>query len=237
MTENSAMSQNWVGCTVRTPKDPGCAHVAPRPRARCAQAACMLRPGRAHAAPRPRARCTQAARTLRLGRSHAAPRPRARCAQAARTLRPGRAHAAPRPRARCAQAVRTLRPGRAHAVPRPRARYVLSACRGVLGAISWPPLAVSDAVLRVMSSPLGHDTKIVSRLKSLPRSLCIVSLVSQRSCRVSQGAGCRVAHCVVIQGRPPVMIQPIVSRHSSVARPCAGVATRPARRPMVSQPC
>ena len=33
-TQNSALSQNWVGCTGTHPTDPSCTHGAPRPRAR-----------------------------------------------------------------------------------------------------------------------------------------------------------------------------------------------------------
>ena len=46
VTQNSALSQNWVGYIVCKPKDPGRAH-----------AAHTLSPGRAHALHTPRARC------------------------------------------------------------------------------------------------------------------------------------------------------------------------------------
>ena len=65
VTVNSALSQNWVGCTVRTPK----AHVASTLRAQC--------PGRgrccahnAHVARMSRAQPAQAARSACAGRAH-----------------------------------------------------------------------------------------------------------------------------------------------------------------------
>ena len=47
MILNSALCQNWIGCTVRTPKTQAPARTVPRLRAHCAQVACALRPSRA----------------------------------------------------------------------------------------------------------------------------------------------------------------------------------------------
>ena len=80
-------------------------------------------------------------------------------------------------------------------------------------------VAVSQAVPRAVSLPLGQDTKIVSRLKSLPRALRAVSPAPTPYRRAPyRGMSPAVSRH---KGRPPTTIQTIVSRHTPVARPCA----------------
>ena len=113
---NSALSQNWVGCTVCTPK---------------AQAASAQRQGRAYAA---------------------------------RALHSGRVH----------NAVSWLTGSRIVAAGR---RIVVPGHRVV--AVSQ---AVSRAMPRVVLSPPGHDTKIVSRLNPY-RAHCAFCCACYSACR------------------------------------------------------
>ena len=82
------------------------------------------------------------------------------------------------------QAASALRPGRSHsAVSWCTGCHIVAPGRRVM-AVSQRSLVVSRAVSRALSSPPGHDKKIVSQLKSLA---CALSCLSQHSCAVSQG--------------------------------------------------
>ena len=130
MTQNSALSQNWVKCIGCTPRDPGCARITPRPLTRCALGAVAWRTGRHVVAP------------LWSCRRCVLP---CRC-EHARAGEPYRSS----PLSRYKNRIAKQNPFHEHNV------------------VSQRELAVSQALSRAASSPLGHDTKIVSRPKPLP---------------------------------------------------------------------
>ena len=139
--------------------------------------------------------------------------------------------------------VHTLNPGCAHCAQVMR----IASCGSTRWHVVWqqaPPPPPPPPPPSSQQKKLCHDQLMSGALRELcdrgPRAVLRELLcVSQCSYAVSQGASTLYRNLVVpycdIKDRPQPRYKPLYRDSPPAARPCAHVATRPARRPVVSQ--